>query len=140
MILVEAKLTPQQEGVEFEKRFAAKFKGALVPRSGAGIYHKLDVRDSKFLWSLKYTSKKSFSITQKIWDEVHDEVYGPGGLGLDFMPGLAIELEGETYAFLKMDDLVDLLESDVKVFKADKKTEKRALAAVPRLLRTQQED
>lgn len=135
MITLADKLTPQEEGIAFEKRFAKKFGGEEVPRSGAGIYHKLDVRDNKFLWSLKWTGNKSFSITSKIWKEVHDEVYGPGGLGLDFMPGLAIELEGETYAFLKMDDLVDLLESDVKVFSPTKKSELRAKAAVPRLLR-----
>ena len=130
--------TPQEEGRAFETRFSRKYGGQEVPRSGAGIYHKLDVRDNKFLWSLKYTSKESFSITQKIWDEVHNEVYGPGGLGLDYMPALAVELEGETYAFMKMDDLVDLLETDVKVFKAEKKKETRARAAVPRLLRVEQ--
>lgn len=131
--------TPQEEGIDFEGRFAKKFGGKLVPRSGAGIYHKLDVRDNKFLWSLKWTGKESFRITKAIWKEVNDEVYGPGGLGLDFMPGLAIELEGETYALLKMDDLVGLLESDVKVFSPTKKSELRARASVPRLLRLEEE-
>lgn len=127
--------TPQQEGRAFEKRFAKKYGGNEQPGSGNGIYHKLDVKDNKFLWSLKYTSKGSFSFKSQDFKEVNDEVVGQGGLGFEYTPGMAVELDGKVYAILEMDSLEALLQQDVKVYKADKATEKRARAAVPRLLR-----
>jgi hypothetical protein len=137
---LSGKLTPQQEGTEFEKRFSDKYNGTRQPRSGAGIYHKLDVRDSQFLWSLKWTGdNKSFRFLASDFKEVNDEVYGPGGIGIEYTPGLAVELKGEVYAILKMDDLVGMLEQDVKVFAADPATEKRAKSKVPSLLRPDSE-
>jgi len=132
-------LTPQQEGIEFEKRFAKKYNSNQQPRSGAGTYYKLDVRDTKFLWSLKWTGNKSYSLKTDDLKEVENEVYGPGGIGLEFVPGMAVELQNEVYAVLKMDDLVKLLEQDIKVFKTDKASEKRARAATPRLFRSDED-
>jgi hypothetical protein len=127
--------TPQQEGRNLEGRFSKTYGGDEVPGSGNGRFFKLDVRDSKFLWSLKWTSKKSFSIKREDLKEVEDEVYGPGGLGHEYVPGLATELEGEIYATIKMDDLVKLMEQDAKVFEPDKARAKREKAKVPALLR-----
>jgi hypothetical protein len=127
--------TPQEEGREFEGEFADKFGGSEVPGSGNGRFFKLDVRDSKFLWSLKWTSKKSFSFKSEDFKEVNDEVYGPGGLGHEYVPGLATALEGEVYATIKMDDLVKLLEQEAKVFVPDKARVKRQRAKTPGLMR-----
>ena len=127
--------TAQEEGREFEGSFSGKYGGDKVPGSGNGKFFKLDVRDSKFLWSLKWTGKKSFSFKKSDLKEVEDEVYGPGGLGHEYVPGLATELEGEIYATIKMDDLVKLLEQDVKIFQPDKATVKRQRANTPSLMR-----
>lgn len=127
--------TAQEKGRDFESRFAAKYDGKEQPGSGNGIYHKLDVKDSKFLWSLKWTSKKSFSFKSEDFKEVKDEVYGPGGLGAEYVPGMAVELEGEEYAILRMQDLVGLMKQDVKVFEPSEKEIKRSKASVPKLLR-----
>ena len=135
MRLVKRNNTPQDEGRKFEGNFAKLFGGKEVPGSGNGRFFKLDVRDSKFLWSLKWTGKKSFSIKNDDLKEVEKEVYGPGGLGHEYVPGLATELEGEIYATIKMDDLVKLLEQDAKVFEPDKARAKRERAKVPSLLR-----
>lgn len=125
----------QQKGREYEDEFEKQFGGKTQPGSGNGVFHKLDVRDSKFLWSLKWTGKKSYSIKREDLKEVDNEVYGPGGLGHEYIPGLAINLEGENYAVLKMDDLVKLVEQDAKVFEPDKARAKREKAKIPSLFR-----
>jgi hypothetical protein len=127
--------SPQQEGRNFEGRFKKTYRGNKQPGSGNGVFYKLDIKDSKFLWSLKWTSKKSFSIKSEDFKEVNDEVYGPGGLGIEYVPGLALELEGEVYAVVKMNDLSRLLEEGVKVYAPDKNAQKRAKAKIPSLLR-----
>lgn len=134
------KNTPQQEGIAFEKRFSKKYESDRVPGSGNGVFYKMDSKNSKFLWSLKYTSKKSYSFKKEDFEEVKNEVYGPGGIGLEYVPAMAIELEGEAYCLLLMDDLVKLLEENIKVYNTNKAKEKRERAKTPRLLRDTKEN
>lgn len=130
--------TPQEEGINFEKRFSKKYQSDRVPGSGNGTFYKMDSKNSKFLWSLKHTSKKSFSFKSEDLKEVQKEVYGPGGIGLDYVPAMAVELQGEVYCLLLMDDLVKLLEQNIKVYNTDKAREKRERAKTPRLLREEE--
>ena len=131
---------PQQEGRNFEDRFTKKFQSDKVPGSGNGIYFKMDAKNSKFLWSLKHTSKKSFSFKKEDFDEVKAEVYGPGGIGIDYIPAMAIEIEGEVYSLLLMNDLVKLIEQDIKVYTPNKAKQKREKAKTPRLLREEEKE
>jgi hypothetical protein len=132
------KNTPQQEGINFEKRFSKKYQSERVPGSGNGVFYKMDSKNSKFLWSLKHTSKKSYTFKSDDLKEVQKEVYGPGGIGLDYVPAMAIELEGEVYCLLLIDDMVKLLEQNIKVYNTDKAREKRERAKTPRLLREEE--
>ena len=136
----DKKNTPQQEGIAFEKRFSKKYESNRVPGSGNGVFYKMDSKDSKFLWSLKHTSKKSYTFKSEDLEEVKKEVYGPGGIGLEYIPAMAVELEDEVYCLLLMDDLVKLLEQNIKVYNTNKAKEKRERAKTPRLLRDTKEN
>src|SRR6187401_599879 len=65
----------------FEKLFAKSHNLKEQPGSGNGKFFKLDVVGKAFLYSLKATKNKSFSITKRDLDEVRDATKGPGGTG-----------------------------------------------------------
>lgn len=130
-------------GREFEKLWVRLFGGKLQKGSGNTPYAKLDVDAHKFLLSLKATQNKSFRITKEDLDEAKDAVYGPGGVGGEYVPALAFCLvQGDEpsptdpiYVAIEAATLVNLLQQDVKVFAVDKETEKISIGNVPGLLR-----
>lgn len=129
------KKSPQNEGLEFEKRLAKKYNLDEQPGSGSGPVFKLDVRGNDLLISAKWTANKSYSVTEKDLNELSEYISGPGGLGGEATAILAIEIQGKVYGLLGFDDLVGLLESEAEVFSHDKNKEKYSTAAVPSLLR-----
>jgi hypothetical protein len=138
----------QDIGSQFEQVFSDKYNVDKVKASGALPFWKLDADAGRILFSLKATSNESFRVTKKDLDEANNAIIGPGGVGGDTIPGMAIclvENEQPTandpmYAVVPMDDLVRLLEERAEVFRASKKRERFARASVPELLRKSQEE
>lgn len=61
--------------VSQEKSVAKKIKGRNTPGSGNRSLHPGDARSKKFLVSCKTTSKKSFSITEKMRSEIAEAAF-----------------------------------------------------------------
>ncbi len=127
--------TPQSKGRSYEKDFAKRLGLKTVPGSGNQPFYKLDVEGAKILFSLKHTENKSISLKAADLDEAKDAIYGESGIGPDYTPAMSLQMDGEEYAVLRMDDLVKLLETKPEIFKPSKKNEKRARASVPAILR-----
>lgn len=127
-------MTPQQEGRLFEERLAEELGLKKTPGSGAFWSDKLDLKGTKMRWSLKYTSKRSFSISQDLIDEAVRVCEGPGG---DFsIPLWAIEIESPKYdmVLMRKDDFLALLSEDQKL-EIKSKQSKYKNAKTPTLLR-----
>lgn len=126
--------TPQQLGREFEKFWAKKFGGKTTPASGAKWYSKLDVRSGRILWSLKFTSFKSFPVTQALLDEAFDASEGMGGEGT--VPALGLRIGSSDYdvVVIRRDDFIELMKSEPTI-EPTKVDERRARSRVPLLLR-----
>lgn len=120
----------KQRWQEWETEFAEKMGGKVQPRSG-GLWHaKMDVADKKFLWSLKDTEGKSFSVKNTDLEEVSHHASNAGAI-----PGMAIRVGDTEYALLKMDDLISLIEEDVAIIGKEKTKIKREVVKKPPLLR-----
>lgn len=108
-------LTPQQEGRAYEVRFAKAIGAVPVPGSGSG-FSKLDVRGSKILWSCKWSGNhKSFRVSQDHFEEAMHAIVGPGGIGGDTIPAMAIQLDGEELAVFRMSDIVAMLTDETPI-------------------------
>ena len=64
-------MTPKWKKKEIKD--ASVFEGKVTPGSGHQWYKKGDVRTKNFLIDSKTTDKKSFSITQKMWNKISYE-------------------------------------------------------------------
>lgn len=97
--------TPQQQGRDYEQVMANKIHGRPVPMSGAG-FTKLDVFGFKILWSLKHTIHKSFRVDDDLFQEVKQAIYGPGGVGGDYLGAVAVKTTNHEVAAMKLDDFM----------------------------------
>lgn len=130
-------------GTLFEELFAKLFGLKKVKASGALPFWKLDVEGKRILLSLKATEAKSFRVTKDDLDEALDAIYGPGGLGGDYVPGMAICLVQDgvpkasdpMFIMLEANDLVRLLQEEAEVFALDKESETIQIGETPGLLR-----
>lgn len=127
--------SPQQEGRQNEIRFAKKYNLEVVPGSGNQRFAKLDIKGKNILLSLKWTSKKSYSITLNDLQEIREAISAPGGLGLSTTGALVTNIEGREIISLDLNDLIRLLETDSTIFEPNKTDRKRATANVPSLFR-----
>lgn len=86
---------------KFETKLAKDFNGKRNKGSGNQWNLPGDIKNSKFLIEAKQTSKKSFSITKKLWDKIYEEA-----LFSKKLPILAIQLgDVELLVFDKNDAL-----------------------------------
>jgi hypothetical protein len=128
--------TPQQKGRQWEDEWTGQTEGSQQINSGAVWFSKMDVSDRAFLWSCKYTDKKSFSIKASDIDEVVYAVEGPGGVGIDTMPGMAIRIaDACDLVVLRKEDFLRLIQTEVKYVEPSKQDAKRAKSKIPQLLR-----
>jgi hypothetical protein len=126
----------QKTGYRFERYFAKIFGVSPTRGSGSQWTAKMDVGDGTILWSLKHTDAESFRVTQGLMREVIDAINGPGGVGGDVIPGLAISVQGEIYTVLRADDLIAMLTSDeVGYIRPSKGEAKRRRARVPNMFK-----
>jgi hypothetical protein len=125
-----------EEGNKFEKFFSQLTGSELVKGSGNKWYALLDADGiGQILWSLKWTSKKSFDLTDSLIDEMVEAVDGPGGRGGNTIPALGVGLQGEVLAVFRVQDLMRVLSEERALFRPSKGDVKKSLAQVPELLR-----
>jgi hypothetical protein len=104
--------TPQQEGRDWEPAFAASIGAKPVTMSGAG-FHKLDVRGSSILWSLKWAGNHESVRIQDAWmHEALRAIHSPGGVGGHFIPAIATKTAGYELMTFRKDDALMLMTSD----------------------------
>lgn len=114
----------------FEKIWGKLLGTKPQPGSGNKWYAKLDVADARFLWSLKHTEKKSFSLTPALMKEVEEEVTGTT------IPGIAVDVDGHRFVILNADDFLRFCESgEYKYIVPSRAEQKRQQAKIPTLFR-----
>lgn len=131
--------TPQQKGRDYEDFWAKKRGARKQPASGALPFWKLDVKNAKFLFSLKNTEKKSFSLKKEDIQEMINAVYGLGGIGGTHIPVLSLNIDGMEVSVLLTDDLIELTQRGEEVFDKSKNKSKTDKANIPSLLRKNKE-
>lgn len=130
-------------GLEFEKEMAKELGLKQVVGSGNKWYSRLDLRNEIARWSLKFTSKKSFEVNQKLIDEAVDACEGPGGDGT--IPIWLFRLQKSKYDMVMMrkDDFLLMQEGNVNFTPtpaSEKTKKKRAKALKPQLFREMNDD
>jgi len=135
-------LSPQEEGRIFETEIAEEFALQENPASGAVWYSKLDLRGYSTRWWLRLTKKRFFRLTQDNIDEAVRACYGPGGDGS--LPIWAIRVGEEKYdlIFMRKNDFKLLIEDeiDMRYVVSDKNEKKKRRAALPILMREEEND
>jgi hypothetical protein len=125
-------------GRQFEKLFAKIHGMKEQPGSGNGKFFKLDIKGKGFLYSLKATKKKSFSITKSDLDEAIEAANKEGKTGAlvtSLVEGEIPQSSDPTFITLKFDDFKALVESDSKIFSASFEQEKIVNAEIPSLFK-----
>lgn len=127
--------TPQELGREFERFWAKLFGGSVTPASGARWYSKLDVKTRGMLWSLKFTSFRSFPLTQEVLSEAFEAATGIGSEGV--IPALGIRVGSEAFdvVVLRRDDFLAMVREGVSFVEPTRSDVKKARSKVPILLR-----
>lgn len=125
----------QQEGIDYEIRMGKRIGADVQVGSGNMWFAKLDLAGRGMLWSLKWTSKESFRLTKKVLGEAIREALKDGSV-----PGLMIEVAGESFTVLRTNDFIMLMEEESKVVEEDKGARRRRRAALPSLLRDREEE
>lgn len=134
-------MNKQDIGRQFEKLFCKLYSIKKQPGSGNGKFFKMDAEGKVFLYSLKATKNKSWSIKKTDLDEVKDATKAPGGTGA--VPALVTTLvQGDEpsstdpiYVTLEFDDLVALMTEDAKAFEVTDEAEKVYNSEIPSLLK-----
>lgn len=124
-----------EAGLDFERRFAETTGSDLVPASGSQWWAKLDAEGAQILWSLKNTTKKTFSLTQALIDEGVTAVDAPGGKGDDTIPGWGIHFADEDVVVLRLSDFVRVLGEGRKLAQKSKEEARFEASRVPALFR-----
>jgi hypothetical protein len=131
---------PQDIGKVFETYWAKNVMGKPVRGSGNKWYARMDVKDTIFLWSAKATEKRSFTINQRMVDEVCSVTTNPGGERR--IPALAIRLGSQEYdlVVLRANDFIGLMsDPDSRFIKPTQTEVKRRNAHKPILFRSDQQ-
>lgn len=103
--------TPQQQGRDWEPVFAKSIGAVPVPGSGAG-FHKLDVKGTGILWSLKWAGTAESVRIQDAWmHEALRAINSPGGVGGNFIPAIATKTAGFEMVTFRKDDAMMLMTS-----------------------------
>ncbi len=133
-----------EAGRDFERDFAKRIGGQLVPGSGNKWFAKLDVANvGVLLWSLKHTDLTTFPLSQSIIDEavtaITDVSSGEGG---SIIPGIAVEIGKKNplrVCILLEDDLLTMFQEQIKLGRETRGEAIRRKARVPQLLREEEE-
>mgnify|MGYP003425737007 CR=1 FL=1 len=93
-------------GSEFERRFSDKTGSKPTVASGSKWYAKLDATYKSLIFSLKRTTKESFSVNKKTLDELRDCVKQPGA-EFDSIGVLCISIDSlDDFVVMTLDDFM----------------------------------
>lgn len=87
-----------------EKKDAKDFGGDRVKASGSLWHAPGDVKTEEFLIDSKHTTKKSFSVSKKIWDKLYGEA-----LFSFKTPLLSLQIQDIELVVLDKQDFLDIL-------------------------------
>lgn len=121
--------TAQEKGRDFERRWARKVGAKAHKGSGNYYLWRLDASNkARYLWSCKHTDNKAIRITLDDIREVINAVEGPGGIGGNTKPIMAISINEEEFVLQRANDWLDEHTEGAKVqfIKPDKEAEKIA--------------
>jgi hypothetical protein len=119
----------QDKGRDFEVRWAKRVGAEKHKGSGNYYLRPLDASNrARYLWSCKHTDKESIRISIDDIDEVIRAVEGPGGIGGETQPAMALSINGREFVLQRASDWLDEHTKDatVEFIKPDKETEKLA--------------
>lgn len=134
-------ISKQQEGREWEEKFAEEFGLTLVPGSGAPWYSgKLDVSGKGARWSLKWTSKESYRLTLIDLTEALEATRGLAGTSE--IPLWAVNIRGHELVVMRKEDFKEMQAGELNVLPEvrSKTAERTRLSTIPILLREQEEN
>lgn len=120
----------QQDGIDYEHKFAKVFGVEPVKGSGNQWYVKLDVGVRQLVCSLKHTGKSSLTVTRAILAEALQYAGRKGSIGI-----VAVDIAGEDFVIIRTDDFAALLEEDEGFVPVPKNEQKRRRASIPEILR-----
>lgn len=121
---------------EFELSWAKRLGAKRQPGSGNYYLWKQDVESrSNVLWSLKHTDKDAFRLTLKDLNEVISAVEGPGGIGGNTQPAMAVSLNGREFVIQRAEDYISDHETESRYISPSKTTTRIANRKLPKLLR-----
>lgn len=113
-----------------------------VPGSGSVWHSKLDLAGNGTRWSLKATSKHTFSVDDDLIREALEAVNGPNGDGA--IPLWAIRKSAgsarqEDFVLMRKDDFIDITKGRLELARESRSEARRRMAATPALLREEGE-
>lgn len=129
-------------GREFENRFAKQTGCKLTPGSGNKWFAKLDAYKGRFLFSLKRTTKSSFSVNESV---IRDLRNGSSVLTnqSDLIGALCISVDNVgDFVVLELDDFMSIVkdtDGDYSSFKPSKSEAKFSSASKPFFLKDSDE-
>lgn len=103
-------------GKSFEDYFIKKTGAKKVPSSGSKWYAKLDAMTGNIVWSLKKTTKPSFTVNSNLIKEMNDAVKSPAGYGLDAIPAMCVSIDSDELVVIGLDDFMMLLSEKKDLF------------------------
>lgn len=130
--------TAQERGRDFEREWAKRVGARQHKGSGNYYLQPLDASNrARYLWSCKHTDNEVIRITLDDIREVVRAVDGPGGLGGETQPVMALSINGEQFVLQRANEWLDEHTEDAKVefIKPDKQTERLARRNVSPLFR-----
>lgn len=122
-----------EQGRRFEREFAAEMGLEQVHGSGSTWHSKLDVKGFRARWSLKWTRRKTYSISGKLLEEVQAATGAPGGTGEIGLHGFS--LAGRWYVLMEASTFKAISAGELVLSRETKAEARRREAAVPELLR-----
>jgi hypothetical protein len=122
-------------GTEYELKMAERIGAKRIVGSGNTWHSKLDLKGIIARWSLKFTSKKSFVVTEDTIDEAVHACEGPGGDGS--VPLWLFGTPKHDMVMLRLNDFEMMQETEVELIKVEsnKSEQKKKRASVPQLFR-----
>lgn len=126
-------------GRDFEDELSREFGLEKVPGSGNQWHSKLDLKGRGFRWSLKSTSKDSFSIKKEDIDEAIRACFGQGGDSSIPLWAFRVGDREHDMIMMRKEDFISMQNGDMqKAIETDKSEnvkKRKYLASVPKFLR-----
>lgn len=99
------KNSEKKKSLRQEKRWAKELEGKRRPASGALLGLRGDITKGKFLFELKRTDKKSFTLTLEMWNKIMSQSFSDGKI-----PAVGLTIQGIDLVVISRDTFLALIE------------------------------